>query len=430
MKTSLEERRQFLSALALSGVGLAGSGSLLSLAGTAVAQETAESPLVDSPPVLQCPTENGVTVVWAVTRGATGWVEYGTEKDKLDQTAFGPKFGHRPHHERFLQIRVDGLEPNKRYYYRTATASFHFKNGYNFDRGNPIFSETYSFTTSGPDKETGSFSVINDTHEHQPTLKVLAQRLAELKSDYTIWNGDLFDSIENADEVVAAVLRPGDSDFAAERPILFVPGNHDYRGVWARNLTFALPAWEHEDAQDRPFGRNFAVRTGPIALIGLDTGEDKPDLHEAWKGLAQFEPYRIAQRDWLDRALKSPKIASAPFVVAFCHIPLFDPRSDARDGSSLVREHYADYQGQAAKLWGPVLNDYNVQLLVCAHKHRFLYSPPAEGRQWTQIDGGGHINDREMTVIHGKAENQTLTVAVDELKSGQSLGQWTFEPRR
>jgi hypothetical protein len=38
-----------------------------------------------------------------------------------------------------------------------------------------------------------------------------------------------------------------------------------------------LPVWNHEAPEDRKLGRNFVIRTGPLALIGLDTGEDKPD---------------------------------------------------------------------------------------------------------------------------------------------------------
>ena len=37
-------------------------------------------------------------------------------------------------------------------------------------------------------------------------------------------------------------------------------------------------------------GRCFTLRHGPLAIVGLDTGEDKPDRHPAWAGLANFEP--------------------------------------------------------------------------------------------------------------------------------------------
>ncbi len=422
MKT---DRRSFLRTLTVSGTIL--PAAMLS-APSVFAQEQKSAPLVDSPPVLQCPTNDGITVVWAVGSPAAGRVEFGSDKEKLDSVAHGDKFGLNPYDERFLQVRIDGLRPNTRYFYRTLTESFRFVNAYKFEKGEPVFSDVYSFTTPGPNKETGSFSVMNDTHQNQKTLLMLTDRLAALGSDYTVWNGDLVHSVDGPDLVVEAMLRPANAPFAVERPMLFVPGNHDYRGAWARNLSKGLPTWPLADPRDKEVLRNFVVRTGPLALIGLDTGEDKPDRHPAWNGLARFEPYRIAQRDWLERALDKPEVKSAPFVVAFCHIPLFDARPDANDGDQL--EKWADYQGQSAKLWGPLLAKHGVQAVICAHKHRFRYDLPTEDRPWAQIVGGGHGEKEQVTIIHGKANGTNLELGVDELRSGTELGRWTFEPRK
>jgi predicted phosphodiesterase len=399
-------RRRFLELLTVSGLGLTAVPMLL-------AQESGvfERPLVDSPPVLQCPNDTGITIVWAVGIPATGWVEFGTEKEKLDQTAFGERNGLVVYHDRFLQIRLSDLKPNTRYFYRTATVSFKYVNAYKFERGKPEYSNVYSFVTSGVDKENSSFSVINDTHENQRTLKLLTERLALLDSDYTVWNGDLVNSIENADQIVKAILRPARAPFATEHPLLFVPGNHDYRGNWSRNLELALPRWSLSDLRDQETSRNFAIRNGSLALIGLDTGEDKPDHHPAWAGLARFEPYRIAQRDWLERVLSRPEITSAPFIVAFCHIPILDSNS------------------QAGNLWGPILTKYGVQLVVCGHTHQFHFDPAAPKRTWAQVTGGGNGDKQQVTVIHGHANSGKLEVTVDELNSGNKLGHWTFKKR-
>src|SRR5215469_3552337 len=106
-------RRRFLGAL---GATLAAPALL--------AQETpaaSEPKLVDSPPSLQCPTKNAITVVWAVGQPAAGFVQYGTNKDNLDQAAYGDVFGNKAYHKRFMQIRIEGLKPNTRYFYRTIT---------------------------------------------------------------------------------------------------------------------------------------------------------------------------------------------------------------------------------------------------------------------------------------------------------------------
>ncbi len=416
-------RRLFLGGFAAGATGIFATSQL-----SGAAETPAQKPLVDSPPVLQCPSDEGITVVWAVGEPATGWVEFGLDADKLDQIADGVTLALKPYDERFLRIRLNGLKPETRYYYRTATCSFRYVNAYKFERGEPVYGDIRSFTTPGPGQAAASFSVINDTHQNQKTLKLLTDRLAAIGSDHTVWNGDLVHSVDDADMVVASMLRPADAPFAAEKPVLFVPGNHDYRGVWARQLDRALPLWPLTDLTDQGLGRNFALRNGPLALIGLDTGEDKPDRHPAWAGMAKFEPYREAQRNWLDRALRRPEIANAPFIVAFCHIPLFDADPNANDGDQL--EGWAGFQGQAAKLWGPLLTEHGVQLLVCAHKHRFRCDAPAEGRSWMQLVGGGHGDKEQVTVIHGKATADKLEVVVDELRSGQQLGAWTLSPRK
>ena len=411
-----------------------------------LAQESAgaEPRLADSLPSLQCPKGDSMTVVWSVGQSAAGFVQYGTDKDNLDQTAYGDVFGLNAYHPRFLQVRLGGLQPNTRYYYRTVTRSFQFVNAYTFRQGEPEYSETYSFETPGWNKAAGTFSVINDTHNSPPLLRVLGERLHKINSDYTLWNGDLAGSFDNERVAIDTILKPGGGAFSTEKPILFVPGNHDYRGEWARNLSLCLAPWEQSQTPERQIaqwgrplnpneylnpstGRNFVVRMGPLALIGLDTGEDKPDNREEWGGLALFEPYRIKQRDWLEKALQSEQVASAPFVVAFCHIPIFDSRPNANGGD--LPTGFASFQRQAGDLWGPVLTKYGVQAVIAAHTHRHRFDAPTEDRTWAQIVGGGPNLDRDVTVIHGKAEGDTLEIVVDSVGTDTELGRWTFAKR-
>ena len=393
-----------------------------------LAQGTATMPaLVDSPPSLQCPTRNAITVVWVVGQPAAGFIQYGTDKDNLDQTAYGDVFGQKAYHQRFLQIRIEGLQPNTRYFYRTVTRAFRFNNSYSFVQGEPEYGDVFSFETPGENKAVGTFAVINDTHNNAPLLKALGDRLRTLKMDYTVWNGDLVGGYDNEKVAVDTILRPGGEGFAMEKPILFVPGNHDYRGEWARNLPHCLATWDYS-TPELSRGRNFVVRNGPLALIGLDTGEDKPDNREEWAGLALFEPYRIRQRDWLEQVLQSEPVASAPFVIACCHIPIFDSRPNANGGD--LPTGYASFQRQAGALWGPLLTKYGVQGMICAHTHQFRYDPPTENRTWAQIVGGGNNLERGVTIIHGKAEGDKLEIVVDSVSQNEELGRWAFSPRR
>jgi len=429
--TFTPNRRHFLGAL---GATLATPALL------AQQSPPTEPPLVDTPPSLQCPTPNAITVVWVVGQSAAGFVQYGTDKGNLDQTAYGDVFGNKAYHRRFMQIRIEGLEPNTRYYYRTGTRPFRFVNAYNFVQGEPEYGEVFSFETPGENKAVGTFAVINDTHNNQPTLRMLGNRLRELNMDYTVWNGDLFDGIESEQTAISATLRHGGVGFSMEKPILLIPGNHEYRGEWARNLPLCMATWDY--ASERNFvarwasqgqpelstGRNFVVRNGPLALIGLDTGEDKPDNRSEWAGLAFFEPYRVRQRDWLEQVLQSETVASAPFVVACCHIPLFDSNPNANSGD--LPTGYAAFQKQSGNLWGPLFVKYGVQAVIAAHTHRFRYDPPTEDRTWAQIVGAGHNLEQIVTVIHGKAERNKLEIVAEAVNRNEELGRWTFAPRR
>ena len=193
--------------------------------------------------------------------------------------------------------------------------------------------------------------------------------------------------------------------------------------------------------RDRALGRNFAVRQGDIAMIGLDTGEDKPDNHPANGGNAHFEEYRTMQTAWLRDQFKRPEIASAPFVVAFCHIPLFDARPDANPGTIL--ENWADYQKQCADEWGPVLSENSVQLLVCGHKHKLRYDAATPSRTWAQIVGGGPelgyvgwgANKRPdptrfPSVIEGKVESGKLIVKAHDVLHGTVAARYEFVARK
>ncbi|MDO5554057.1 MAG: metallophosphoesterase [Planctomycetia bacterium] len=378
-------------------------------------------------PVLQTPTDSGIVVVWAVSRPATGYVEWGATPN-LGNVARGSVLGLNPYEDRILSIPIAGLSPNTRYFYRTVTIPIDFQGNEHIYPGTPIPGEIYSFSTSGPHVPTAKFVVINDTHNNKETLAALARRLPDLKADYTLWNGDFRGEYESVESAVDALLKPVEIPFAAEKPLLMTSGNHEFRGPWARNLSKVIAPWPHENSAFRPLERNFVVRRGPVVLIGLDTGEDKPDDHPVWGGLADFEPYRKLQTAWLQEVLKSPQVNTAPFVVALCHIPLFDSDPNANPGD--LDTGYANYQRPCQKMWAPLLNQYGVQLLITGHEHKYRADLPDEGRTWTQLVGGGPSLAENATLITGKVNSEELIVTVEKLADKSMLHRFHFSPRK
>lgn len=428
-------RRHFLAgAAAVTSAGILGTPQPL----RAQEVEIAETPpLADTPPVLQTAAETSMGIAWGVTAAASGFVDISTEKTAFfeDAAENGAKFrrfltGTIPLasiQPRILSAQMEGLTPATTYYYRTGTIPVTYPNAYNIKTGETVTSQVYSFTTPGANADS-SFAVINDTHANAETFRALDAKLKKLGAAVTLWNGDLGE-MRDAEDAVRTLLHPGNTDFAAERPVLFVPGNHDYRGAWARNMEQALikrlPA--ERESKYWQLGWNFALRQGEIALVGLDTGEDKPDRHPVFAGMANFEPYRELQTRWLAEVLEKPEIASAPYIVAFCHIPLFSPNPNANPGDIL--EGYAYWQRPCSRMWSPLFEKHGVQLVVSAHIHRYTYDAPDENRAWAQITGGGPQLARA-TVIEGRVADGRLKVTVHAADGEEVLGEHTFEKRR
>ncbi|MDO4569079.1 MAG: FN3 domain-containing metallophosphoesterase family protein [Planctomycetia bacterium] len=419
-------RRQFLGVLGATSVAL-GHGSALCAGEEKGAEPSAPQSVFLSPCVLQNPTENSISVVWLVPAPATGWVEWGTSPDNLDQRATGSVLGLNPYDDLVIAIRIKNLQPNTRYYYRAASALVDFKYAYSIKQREPEYTEVRSFTTPGKNAEAASFSVINDTHEYQDVLAEVLAKVDDLGADYTVWNGDLVHYINQVETIRNAIFHPAGRAFAQENPLLFVRGNHDARGTWVRNLPRFLPTWKHENIQFDALGYNFAVRKGDLALIGLDTGEDKPDFRREWGGLADFEQHIALQREWLEYIMETDAVKTAPFVVAFCHIPLFDANPKANPGT--LETGFSAWKKLGADLWGPALKRYNVQLVVAAHTHVFRVDAPTEERPWTQIVGGGCRPEQIPTVIHGVVREGKLHVDAHDVFGKKILASLDFEPR-
>ena len=137
--------------------------------------------------------------------------------------------------------------------------------------------------------------------------------------------------------------------------------------------------------------------------------------------------YREAQALWLKDTLKRKDIASAPFKVAFCHIPLFDPRPDANPGDIApadkdprYKTDYAAWQRSCANLWTPLLSKAGCRLIITGHQHNYRRDNPSDGRKWTQLVGGGpKLSEKAFpTVIEGKVEGRELRITVHNISTG------------
>ena len=377
-------------------------------------QDTA--PLFAGPPVVQHLTVEGFAVSFAVGQLATGWVEWGLSPEHLDQRVVPSRAGLVDASDRALVVPVSlggRGAPGRRVFYRVAAQPLSYQSAYKLQRDESVAGPVHSVTLPDSAAPRVRVAVVNDTHEHLPTVDALASRIEAIAPDVVVWNGDTCASAFNSPaDLPRVLLKPG---WAASRSLMFVPGNHDVRGASARQIAGCLAPGPEPGL---PY--NVARRYGPLALLTLDTGEDKPDAHPVFAGTAAYEPYRRRQAVWLRDALCRPEIASAPFKVVFCHIPL---RGLPNQSDGLSLEGYASWSGDGARAWMPVLREASVPLIVSGHMHAWRVDEPAEGNPM-QVVGGGPA-PREATLIVLEADAQTLRVTIQDL-SGAALAERQF----
>jgi len=400
---------------------------------------TRGAPFSVGAPCLQAPAETTMGVSWKVSGLAKGVVEVADNPEMANSRIVkSGGYGLVPIDIMALNVRLEGLKPATRYWYRTVTTPFtDYRNIYNAKLGEPVVSDIHSFTTLGADARA-HFCAMNDTHARWESFAMVAAKLKELNPAVAVWNGDATNTTQDKATAVKIFLDPPipDNDYAADIPVCFESGNHDFRGSWiSKKEEVMMPRHPAErTGAEWDLKWNFAVRLGPIAMIGMDTGEDKPDGHPKWFGLANFEAYRRAQTAWLDKALSRPDIASATFKVLFCHIPLYaapDSSDYPHDGVKIDPQDYAFWSRECHDLWNPLLEKHGVQLVVAAHKHIFRIDPPSPGRHWYQIVGGGPElgmssttpdSRRFPTVIEGKVEGGRLIVKAHDLMNHRIAG--------
>lgn len=412
------QRREFLGSIPLSALAINSVAT--------AADEPAKTPaekvdaagsqaIIISPPVVQHLTPRGFTVVWQVGQLATGWLEWGWSADKLDQVARASHHGLIDAAEDVLAVRIALPEaaPGKTIHYRVHSQALKYKSAYSLERGKEFDqSAIHAVKLPEPAATDCSLVVINDTHENSETILALGKRIAALDPPLLVWNGDTCNDFDAKDSPAAILLHPASSEkrqgvaWASTRGLLFVPGNHDVRGARAREMQRSMRPWN-----DGPLPYNVAFRHGPLAIVTLDTGEDKPDIHPVFAGTAAYEPYRAAQTAWLKEVVQREEIHTAPFRILLCHIPLRGILGDP-DGTTVKAA--AHHCGDGARQWLPILNEAKFNAIISGHMHAWRVDDPTPEQPVTQIVGGGPAHGYA-TVIRVDCTTKELKIVMEDL---------------
>ena len=400
------KRRAFFRDSAAGGLGLWAAAPLASgqeTPGVSPAAAAAEMPLVLSPPVVMAPRPDGVEIIWAVSALATGRVEFGGTAE-LGQAAHSTPWGFTPQGTKVLRVRLEGLKPGTAYHFRSVTE----RAGKTPETHQ---SELRSFRTLDPAAASTSFTVWNDTHRHEETIRKLLE--VTPAADFNLWNGDTCNDWMTPDLFIPTLLAPaGGAEITARSPLLVTRGNHDVRGPYA---------FEFSDYIAMPSGRPFySFRSGPVAFLCLDTGEDKDDDHPSFQGRAAFEPLRREQAAWIEQEIKRPEIGQAPYRVVFCHLPL-------RWLDETPTTDYDRFSLRSRKLWHDALVRWGAQVIISGHTHHAAMILGNNEFPYAQITGGGP-QLAGATLITGEADATSLRLKTLRLGDGSEKNTLVLMP--
>ena len=251
-------------------------------------------------PRLLYPAQNRVTVSWESCGRTLGRVEYrkaGTTEFKrvasnVVNGMLVPTAVHR--------AELTGLEPDTEYEYRVSNRTSVVK------VKQTEVSKIFKFRSS-PDKAK-DFSCVFFTDGHGCFEKIgNLLRHPEIRNASMVFNlGDMHSMFTGVDAIQRGFLDVQTRHLAGSRPLIFVRGNHETRGV--SNGLF-------DTMLGHPSGRSyFLMRYGDVAFMIVDTGDtevkDRAD-----------RIFDQQQNEWIKKSLLDPEFADAAFKVLLCHIP-------------------------------------------------------------------------------------------------------------
>ena len=348
-------------------------------------------------PYLQHLDETRVIIMCVTNRNATSWVElapddstnfYKLERPKYFSATDGLKNVSTIH-----TVRIDDLQPGKKYRYRIFLQEVLSHEGIEVRYGRIVASRVYQrkapeFRSNDSRKGDISFLMLNDIHERNEVMKNLLKGTDWENTDLVVFNGDMVNSSRSEQQIFASFMDTAVSLFAGETPMYYARGNHETRGPFASAFSKYFPGVDGK--------LYYMFRQGPVCFIILDSGEDKPDSDIEYSGITAFDTYRDEQAKWLAEAVRSKTFLDAPFKVAIAHIPPIGGWHG---------------QMQVAEKFIPLLNKAGIDIMLCAHLHRYVRSEKQAGIRNFPI-----VVNSNNTILKVKADNNQLKVDVVDVK--------------
>lgn len=351
--------------------------------------KTPAEKLMRSIPYLQNPGTDEMTVMWLTNLPCRSWVEYGTNPANLKRARSFLE-GEMVANNKINRIRLAGLTPGTKYYYRVVSQEITRYSSYYKEFGDTVMSELKTFTTWSDEMKNFRVIVYNDIHSNMTMFNKLHSFVEAKPYDLVIFNGDCFDDVEIENDIVSRIVGYSKKIKSDEVPSIFIRGNHETRGEYSQHL------WDY---LGRMGGHSYsAFSLGSTRFVLLDCGEDKPDSHWVYYDMNDFTQHRQDQAQFLKDELKSKTFRKADKRVLIHHIPLFGDNLD-------------DYK-PCTDLWAPILAKAPFNVSLNAHTHRFeMIEKGKDGNNFPVVIGGGN-NEKSGTVMVLERNEGILTLEV------------------
>lgn len=315
-------------------------------------------------PYLQSNTHEGIIVMWRTSNSTSSKVWYGTDSSNLTQTVVinDNVTDHI--------VPITGLQPYTKYYYAVGDVNNQLAANVSVQHfrthpvpGTPVPTRIWA---------TGDFGRGNSGQVE--TKQAFTNYTGDRGADVWIWLGDnaYQDGTDNEYQTKVFALQ-GFSDIFTYMPFWPSPGNHDYNTVWAQSTLLGIPytniALENHQGPyfDMIEVPRYAEAGGYPSQLEVFYSFDYGDVHFLSLNSEVFD-YTFSydginrMKQWIQNDLQQN---TRKFTIAYFHQPPYSKGShDSDDLYELVMKAMRE------KVI-PMLEDFDVDLVVCGHSHVF-----------------------------------------------------------
>ncbi|MES2799942.1 MAG: metallophosphoesterase [Bacteroidota bacterium] len=330
-------------------------------------------------PYLQSVNHESIVVKWRTASLTNSRVWYGADSTNL--VAFAEELPLTTEHE----VKISGLLPSTKYYYKIGNTNVIY----------PSLAATHNFTTHpipGTSVPTRVWAIgdFGRGNQGQIDCRTSFENYSGPRgTDVWLWLGDnAYDSGTDEQYQSKVFGHAGFKELFSYMPFYPSPGNHDYNSVWSESTLLGIP-YQNIDLEDHE-GPYFDIVTVPeqgecggvASNLEVFYSFDYGDVHflslnsEVFDFTFSYDGIN-QMKDWITQDLQQN---TRKFTIAYFHQPPYTKGShDSDDGYELAMDAMREKVV-------PLLEQFDMDLVVCGHSHVFERSYLIKGHYGSSSD--------------------------------------------